>query len=38
MPIFELAGEQPEFPADGQYWIAETALASLFPPPDSVPP
>ena len=26
MPIFELAGEQPEFPADGQYWIAETAV------------
>jgi carbonic anhydrase/acetyltransferase-like protein (isoleucine patch superfamily) len=26
MPIFELAGEQPEFPPDGQYWIAETAV------------
>jgi carbonic anhydrase/acetyltransferase-like protein (isoleucine patch superfamily) len=26
MPIFELAGERPEFPADGQYWIAETAV------------
>src|ERR1700726_2576774 len=25
MSIFELAGERPEFPADGQYWIAETA-------------
>jgi carbonic anhydrase/acetyltransferase-like protein (isoleucine patch superfamily) len=26
MPIFELAGAAPEFPADGQYWIAETAV------------
>ena len=26
MPIFELAGERPEFPADEQYWIAETAV------------
>src|SRR5260221_2328126 len=26
MPIFELAGERPEFSADGQYWIAETAV------------
>ncbi|HKD30764.1 MAG TPA: gamma carbonic anhydrase family protein, partial [Xanthobacteraceae bacterium] len=26
MPIFELADERPEFPADGQYWIAETAV------------
>ena len=26
MPIFDLAGERPEFPADGQYWIAETAV------------
>src|ERR1700681_1235619 len=26
MPIFELAGVQPEFPADGQYWVAETAV------------
>ena len=26
MPIFELAGVAPEFPADGQYWIAETAV------------
>jgi carbonic anhydrase/acetyltransferase-like protein (isoleucine patch superfamily) len=26
MAIFELAGERPEFPADGQYWIAETAV------------
>jgi carbonic anhydrase/acetyltransferase-like protein (isoleucine patch superfamily) len=25
MPIFELEGERPEFPADGRYWIAETA-------------
>jgi carbonic anhydrase/acetyltransferase-like protein (isoleucine patch superfamily) len=25
MPIFELAGQRPEFPADGQYWVAETA-------------
>jgi carbonic anhydrase/acetyltransferase-like protein (isoleucine patch superfamily) len=26
MAIFELDGEQPEFPADGFYWIAETAV------------
>jgi carbonic anhydrase/acetyltransferase-like protein (isoleucine patch superfamily) len=26
MAIYELAGERPEFPADGQYWIAETAV------------
>jgi carbonic anhydrase/acetyltransferase-like protein (isoleucine patch superfamily) len=26
MTIFELAGERPEFPADGQYWVAETAV------------
>ncbi len=25
MPIYELAGDKPEFPADGQYWVAETA-------------
>ncbi len=26
MPIFELAGMMPEFPADGQHWVAETAV------------
>lgn len=26
MAIFELDGERPEFPADGLYWIAETAV------------
>jgi carbonic anhydrase/acetyltransferase-like protein (isoleucine patch superfamily) len=26
MPIYELDGEKPEFPADGKYWIAETAV------------
>jgi len=26
MPIYELDGQQPEFPADGQYWVAETAV------------
>jgi carbonic anhydrase/acetyltransferase-like protein (isoleucine patch superfamily) len=26
MPIFELDGARPEFPADGLYWIAETAV------------
>jgi carbonic anhydrase/acetyltransferase-like protein (isoleucine patch superfamily) len=26
MPIFELEGARPEFPADGLYWIAETAV------------
>jgi len=25
MPIYELDGEAPELPADGRYWIAETA-------------
>src|ERR1041385_8139367 len=25
MPIYELDGEKPEFPSDGQYWVAETA-------------
>jgi carbonic anhydrase/acetyltransferase-like protein (isoleucine patch superfamily) len=25
MPIYELDGHAPEFPADGQYWVAETA-------------
>ena len=26
MPIYELDGQRPEFPADGNYWIAETAV------------
>ena len=26
MAIFELDGETPEFPADGRYWIADTAV------------
>jgi carbonic anhydrase/acetyltransferase-like protein (isoleucine patch superfamily) len=26
MAIFELAGDRPEFPADGKYWVAETAV------------
>ena len=26
MPIYELDGQGPEFPADGKYWIAETAV------------
>jgi carbonic anhydrase/acetyltransferase-like protein (isoleucine patch superfamily) len=26
MAIYELDGARPEFPADGQYWIAETAV------------
>ncbi|MCX7313884.1 MAG: gamma carbonic anhydrase family protein [Alphaproteobacteria bacterium] len=26
MPIYELEGQAPEFPADGQYWVAETAV------------
>jgi carbonic anhydrase/acetyltransferase-like protein (isoleucine patch superfamily) len=26
MAIYELAGARPEFPADGQYWIADTAV------------
>lgn len=25
MPIYELDGQKPEFPANGHYWIAETA-------------
>ncbi len=25
MPIYELDGQAPEFPGDGQYWVAETA-------------
>jgi carbonic anhydrase/acetyltransferase-like protein (isoleucine patch superfamily) len=25
MPIYELDGQKPEFPADGHYWVAETA-------------
>jgi carbonic anhydrase/acetyltransferase-like protein (isoleucine patch superfamily) len=25
MPIYQLAGQAPELPADGHYWIAETA-------------
>jgi carbonic anhydrase/acetyltransferase-like protein (isoleucine patch superfamily) len=25
MPIYEIDGVAPEFPADGQYWVAETA-------------
>jgi len=25
MPIYELDGAAPEFPADGRYWVAETA-------------
>ena len=25
MPIYELDGQGPEFPADGKYWVAETA-------------
>ncbi|HVQ11090.1 MAG TPA: gamma carbonic anhydrase family protein, partial [Methyloceanibacter sp.] len=25
MAIYELDGEKPEFPADGLYWIADTA-------------
>ncbi len=25
MPIYQLDGQAPEFPADGQYWVAETA-------------
>jgi carbonic anhydrase/acetyltransferase-like protein (isoleucine patch superfamily) len=25
MPIYELAGQAPDLPADGRYWIAETA-------------
>src|SRR3979490_3557718 len=26
MPIYELDGVKPEFPGDGAYWIAETAV------------
>jgi carbonic anhydrase/acetyltransferase-like protein (isoleucine patch superfamily) len=26
MPIYELDGTKPEFPADGRYWVAETAV------------
>ena len=26
MAIFELDGETPEFPVDGRYWIADTAV------------
>ena len=26
MPIYELDGERPELPEEGQYWIAETAV------------
>jgi carbonic anhydrase/acetyltransferase-like protein (isoleucine patch superfamily) len=26
MPIYELEGQAPEFPADGRYWLAETAV------------
>ena len=26
MPIYELDGQAPEFPADGKYWVAETAV------------
>ena len=26
MPIYELDGQTPEFPADGHYWVAETAV------------
>jgi carbonic anhydrase/acetyltransferase-like protein (isoleucine patch superfamily) len=26
MAIYELAGARPEFPTDGQYWIADTAV------------
>ena len=25
MAIYELDGQKPEFPADGLYWVAETA-------------
>jgi len=25
MPIYELDGQSPEFPGDGQYWVADTA-------------
>ncbi|MCF8477466.1 MAG: gamma carbonic anhydrase family protein [Pseudolabrys sp.] len=26
MPIYELEGQAPEFPGEGQYWVAETAV------------
>jgi carbonic anhydrase/acetyltransferase-like protein (isoleucine patch superfamily) len=26
MPIYELGGQQPEFPAPGRFWVAETAV------------
>ena len=26
MPIYEFDGQAPEFPADGRYWVAETAV------------
>jgi carbonic anhydrase/acetyltransferase-like protein (isoleucine patch superfamily) len=26
MPVFELDGARPEFPGDGRYWIADTAV------------
>jgi carbonic anhydrase/acetyltransferase-like protein (isoleucine patch superfamily) len=26
MPLYEIDGASPEFPADGRYWIAETAV------------
>jgi carbonic anhydrase/acetyltransferase-like protein (isoleucine patch superfamily) len=26
MPIYELDGQAPDFPADGHYWVAETAV------------
>ena len=26
MPIYELKGIKPEFPAEGEYWVAETAV------------
>jgi carbonic anhydrase/acetyltransferase-like protein (isoleucine patch superfamily) len=26
MPIYELEGQAPEFPVDGRYWVAETAV------------
>ncbi|HZL60985.1 MAG TPA: gamma carbonic anhydrase family protein, partial [Pseudolabrys sp.] len=25
MPIYELDGQRPEFPGEGEYWVAETA-------------
>src|SRR5262245_23677537 len=26
MPIYQLDGEEPQFPADGRYWVADTAV------------